>query len=178
MARIAPLLPLYADANTKEIYSELEHKMGKIPNLFLTMGHSAAALEAYLGMSKCLDNSTLSFKTREAIALYMGELNGCTYCIAAHTALAKARDMIEPEILAARRGQAEDSRVKAILKFVGLVVSKRAQVETTDVAALKAAGLSDREVVDVFLAISSNMFTNYFNIITEPDIDFPLVPKV
>ena len=60
---------------------------GKHLNIFKGLGNSAAALEAYLGMSGALAKGGLTAQERELIALTVGQANNCGYCVAAHTAI-------------------------------------------------------------------------------------------
>ena len=43
------------------------------------------------------------------------------------------------------------------------------------VAAIKAAGYSDAQLVDISLAFATTVFTNVFNRINDTEIDFPAV---
>lgn len=62
---------------------------------------------------------------------------------------------------------------------VALAVSQqKGNMSDQDLATLKAAGVNGKEIAEIVLAIVVNLFTNYFNLITEPKIDFPLAPKL
>ena len=53
---------------------------------FASLALSPAALEGLLGLSGAL-SKTLDVKTRERIAIAVAEMNGCDYCLSAHTYL-------------------------------------------------------------------------------------------
>ena len=178
MTRVQPVTEEMATGEVKEIYAGIKKKMGKVPNIFLNMGNSAAALKAYLALADVLGQTNLSPKLRELIALTVAEANQCGYCLSAHTAIAQGSGIVEKEILQARKGESTDDKTRAILLFTKLVVDKKGHVDDGDVAALKAAGVSDGELVEIIVAINMNMFTNYFNHITDPKIDFPVVSKI
>src|SRR3546814_15215842 len=55
------------------------------PNMFRLISNSPATLEAYLGFSGALGKGKLAPATRERIALAVAEVNGCNYCLSAHT---------------------------------------------------------------------------------------------
>ncbi len=178
MPRVKPVTVEEAKGEVKELYQELQKKMGKVINIFLNMGNSSTALKSYLNLSEAANQTTISPKTREQIALIVGQTNHCQYCLSAHTAIAKGLGMNEQEILKARHGESQDPKSQAILKFAKTVVENRAHISNQEVASLKAAGVSDTEIVDLILLIIVNMFTNYFNLITDPKIDFPLAPEL
>jgi uncharacterized peroxidase-related enzyme len=178
MARVTPVSPDKANKEVKDIYSSIEKSMGKVPNIFLNMGNSKAVLEGYLGLSKALNQTSLSPKLREQIALIVSETNQCEYCLSAHTAVAKIAGLPDQEILLARKGEAKDPKTQAILTFAKTIIDKRGHVTDQDLSKLKSAGINDTELVEIFLTTISTMFTNYFNHITDPTVDFPKVPQL
>lgn len=178
MTRVHPISPEKASAPVKEIYAAIEQKMGRVPNIFLNMGNSAAVLNGYLALSDAIEHTSLDAKLREKIALIVGQSNHCNYCLSAHTAIAQATGINEQEIFQARRAESKDAKTQAILSFAKAVVEKRGSVADQDVAALKSAGVSDAQIVEIILVITLNIFTNYFNHITDPKIDFPLAQKL
>lgn len=178
MPRIKPVASTEAKGEVREIYQGLEKNMGKVINIFQNMGNSATTLKAFLGLSEAANHTSIPPKLREQIALIVGQANHCQYCLSAHTALAKGLGMADPDILKARRGESVEAKGQAILKFAKTVVEKRGNVSDQEVSSLKAAGVTDAELVEVILVIVVNMFTNYFNLITDPKIDFPAAPEL
>jgi uncharacterized peroxidase-related enzyme len=178
MSRVKPVSVDEAQGEVKTIYQSLQKKMGKVINIFLNMGNSAPALKGFLGLSEAAEHTSIPPNLREKIALIVGQINHCEYCLSAHSAGAKRLGISEQDILKARHGEAEDPKNQAILKFAKIVIERRGQVSNQDVASLKAAGVSDAELVDIILLINVNIFTNYFNLITDPKIDFPIAPQL
>lgn len=68
MSRIQTLTTSEADTSTKALYGQVQAKLGRVPNLMLTLGHSAAALGGYLQF-----NEALSHRHRPA-TLLAGEM--------------------------------------------------------------------------------------------------------
>ena len=178
MSRVKPVSVEEAKGEVKELYQSLQQKMGKVFNIFLNMGNSANTLKGFLALSDAANHTSLSSKLREQIALIVGQSNHCQYCLSAHTMIAKGTGISEQEILKARHGESQHPKDQAILKFAKQVVENRGNVSNQDIASLKAAGVNDTELVEIILVIIVNMFTNYFNLITDPKIDFPLAPEL
>lgn len=178
MTRVKPVSVEEAEGEVKELYQSLQQNMGKVLNIFLNMGNSAATLKGFLALSNAADQTSLSPKLREQIALIVGQLNHCQYCLSAHTMLAKGKGLSDQDILKARHGESLNVKDQAILKFAKQVVENRGNVSNQDVASLKTAGVTDPELVEIILLIIVNMFTNYFNLITDPKVDFPLAPEL
>jgi len=160
---------------TKTLLDGVQKKIGKVPNMFRNMANSPAVLKGYLALSEAASQTSFPADFREEIALAAAQANNCHYCLSAHTAIAKGLRVAEQDILKARKGEAEDPKRDAILHFVRLMVEKKGHVPEEEINALKSKGISDQELTEIILLVSLNLFTNYFNHITDPAIDFPEV---
>jgi uncharacterized peroxidase-related enzyme len=154
----------------------VKKQLGVIPNLMKLVGNSPAALEGYLSLNNALGKGALEPKTRERIALAIAEFNGCSYCLSAHTYLGKnVAKLDDAEIAANRNGNSSDPKAAAAVKFAAYVALKRGHVSDTDLAAVKAAGYSNAEIVEIVLHVALNTLTNYINEVAQTEIDFPEV---
>ncbi len=178
MDRIAPVLPEKANSQIKPLYEEIQKKMGNVPNIFKNMGNSPLLLQAFLALSEKTAQTKLSPQLKTEIALAVSQANDCNYCLAAHTQVSKSQRIPDQDVLLARKGEAKDPKTKAILKFAKVVVEKKGKLSDTEVLALKAAGVNDQELAEIFLNIMTTMFTNYFNNITDPQVDFTPAPPL
>ena len=175
MSRLTPIDLTQAEGKAKTLLDAVQQKLGMTPNILRTMANAPAALEAYLAFNQSLAGASLDAKTRESIALAVAGANGCDYCASAHTALGGILGIPAGELSANLAGHSDDARLGAILKFANAVVEKRGWVNDEEVAALRAAGLGDREITEIIATVAFNIFTNYFNHIAQTDLDFPLV---
>jgi len=177
MARIAlPATPDAAPAASQPLLADVRAALGSVPNLFRLVANSPAALKGYLGLNSALAGGTLDARTRERIALAVAEINGCSYCLAAHTYIGRnLLKLDESEIAANRAGRSGDAKADAAVRFAALVAERRGQVDAADVAAVKAAGYGDGEVVEIVAHVALNVLTNYINETFQTDIDFPAV---
>jgi len=175
MSRIQPLDPEKAQGKTRELLATIKAKMGRIPNVLKTMAHSPVALQAYLGLSGVFADAKLPLKTREQIALAVGEDNQCHYCVAAHSAIGKLSGLIPEEIEAGRRAKSQDPKTNAILKFAKKLSANRGNITDPELAEVRKAGCSDEEILEIVTAVALNLFTNYINHVADTAIDFPQV---
>ena len=173
MNRITTIDPLTATGPTAQLFAGIKAKLGVVPNLMRTFAHSPAALEAYLGFSGTLAKGVLPAAVREQLALTVGQANECEYCLSAHTLLGKGAGLNPDAILAARRAEAADAKVAALLQFARAVVDARGQVSDDQVAAVRAAGATDAEIVEVVAHVAANILTNYMNLVARTVVDFP-----
>ena len=127
---------------------------------------------SFSGAAKHLNRSAA------AVTRAVAEANGCNYCLAAHTLLGKGAGLGSSDILAARTGEADNPRAGAALALARKLVERRGAVRADDIAAARAASLSDADIVEVVASVAINVFTNYVNIAADTDIDFPPAEKL
>lgn len=177
MSRIpTPATVQDAPAKSQPMLEAVGKQLGVVPNLFRLVATSPAALEGYLGVSGALAKGTLSAATRERIALAVAEVNGCSYCLSAHSYLAKnIAKLDEAEITANRDGHSNDAKADVAVHFAAKLAHARGRVSEADVDAVKSAGYSDAQVIEIILDVALNTWTNYLNEALKTEIDFPLV---
>jgi uncharacterized peroxidase-related enzyme len=175
MSRLAIPTRDTAPTAAQPLLDAVEAQLGVVPNLFRLVGNSPAALEGFLGLHGALGR-TLDLKTRNRIALATAEVNGCDYCLSAHTYLgANLAKLDEAEMAANRRGHSSDAKADAALVFARKVAESRGQVTDGDVAAVKLAGYTDAQIVEIVANVALNVLTNFMNNVADTDIDFPVV---
>ncbi len=161
---------------SRPMLEAVKKQLGVVPNLFRMVSTNPVALEAYLGLSGTLGKGKLPATTRERIALAVAEINGCSYCLSAHTYLGKnVAKLDDAEITANRNGASNDPKADAAVRFAAKVVHQRGHVQTKDVEAVKLAGYDDEQILEIVLHIALNTWTNYINEIAQTEIDFPVV---
>ena len=177
MSRIPIPATLEASPSAAQpLLQAVKKQLGVIPNLFRLVATNPAALEGYLGMSAALGKGELPAATRERIALAVAEINGCDYCLSAHTYLGKnVAKLDDAELAANRAGGSHDLKADAAVRFAAKVVEHRGHVSDADLKAVKAAGYSDAQIIEIVEHVALNTWTNYINEVAKTDIDFPIV---
>jgi len=175
MSRLAiPALDAAPEAS-KPTLDAVNRQLGVVPNLFRLIGSSPTALTGFAGFQGAL-SKTLDLKTRERIALAVAQVNGCDYCLSAHTYLGLNLAKLSPEEVALnRRGTSGDAKAKAIVMFATKVAKDRGHVGEADIKAVRDAGITDAQIVEIVALIAENTFTNLLNEVAKTDIDFPIV---
>lgn len=175
MPRIAPVTDAAALPEAQAIFAALKAKIGMVPNLYRTTGHNPAVLAGLLGLGDALAKGRFSARDREAVALAVAEVNACDYCASAHSAVAGSLKIARADIEGYRRGLASDPRLAAILALARAIVTARGKISDADLAAARAAGLADADVIEVVGLTVVNIFTNYLNHAFDTEIDFPVI---
>jgi len=163
-------------AASQPLLQAVKKQLGVVPNLFRLVGNSPAALEGYLGLNGALAKGALEAPTRERIALAVAEVNGCDYCLSAHSYLGKnLAKLSDAEIAANRNGHSADAKADAAVGFAVKIVNARGHVSDADIEVVRSAGYDDAEVVEIILHVALNTLTNYVNEVAKTAIDFPAV---
>jgi len=165
-----------APAASQPLLQAVKKQLGVAPNLFRLVANSPVALAGYLGMSGALGKGELPAATRERIALAVAEINGCDYCLSAHTYLGRnVAKLDDAEITANRSGASNDPVADAAVRFAAKVTTLRGHVSDEDFLAVKAAGYTDAQIIEIVQHVALNTWTNYINTVGQTEIDFPVI---
>jgi uncharacterized peroxidase-related enzyme len=177
MSRIAiPATIEAAPPSSQPLLHAVKAQLGVAPNLFRLVANSPTALEGYVSMLGALGKGQLPAATRERIALAVAELNGCDYCLSAHTYLGRqVAKLDDAEMTANRNGTSNDIKAQAAVRFAARVVKSRGHVSDEDFRAVKAAGYDDAQIIEIVQHVALNTWTNYINTVARTEIDFPVV---
>lgn len=175
MARVAVIDPQTATGEAKQLLDAVQSGLGMVPNFIRILANSPAALSAFLGLHGIAGAGELDPKTRERIALTVAEQNACQYCVSAHTAIGRKAGLDTQEMLANRAGRSSEPKAEAALRFARALVENMGQVSKAEVDAVRSAGHSDGEIIEIITHVAMNIFTNLLGKATQVDIDFPKI---
>ena len=163
-----------APASSQPLLQAVKAQLGVAPNLFRLVANSPAALEGYVSMFAALGKGRLPAPTRERIALAVAEINGCDYCLSAHTYLGRevaklddARNHRQPQ----RRVERHPGRCGGALRGQGRRASRPR--ERRGFPCSQAAGYNDAQIIEIVQHVALNTWTNYVNSVAQTEIDFP-----
>jgi alkylhydroperoxidase AhpD family core domain len=159
------------------IFDNLQKGLGFVPNLYAYYAKNETALGDYLALQN--RKSTLKAKEREVINLVTSQINGCRYCLSAHTLLGKMNGFTEEQIIELRKGSASfDSKLDALVKFTASVVENRGRATEESKDAFFAAGYTESNLIDVVIIVGDKIISNYIHNLTSFPIDFPIAPEL
>lgn len=175
------LLPVvhYEDASpeAQRIFDRLKASMGRVPNLYAAQAHSARGLGAKLALDTELSKGVFSGLPKEVIALAVAQINGCNYCLAAHTAVAKMRGASEAETLNFRRGTSSDPKLAALAALTQEITESRGHPSRQAVERFFAVGYDHAALVELIGLVALNVWNNYTNHLAQTPVDFPPAPE-
>jgi uncharacterized peroxidase-related enzyme len=171
MARLKIPTIAEAPAKSQPILENYVKVLGLVPNFFALISQSPDALKAIAEMHGALGKS-LGHKTRERIHVMTAEVNGCSYCLTAHTYLGgKLQGLSAEDMELNRTGHSTDPEADAALQFAYKIAKSRGHIETADVEAVRAAGFSDTQIIDIVAETAFSFITNIFNNTFATDLD-------
>ena len=164
-----------ATGASAEVFAQLKKAVGGVPNTFAAIGAlNPAALQAVLAADGVLAAGTLGKKDLETIKLFVSEEAGCDYCVAAHSTLGKMAGLSPDTLRQIRAGQSTgDAKRDALVRFVRILQRTAGTIDETEYEAIRFAGYTDAQLVEISLAIAVIVFTNVFNRINDTTLDFP-----
>jgi AhpD family alkylhydroperoxidase len=145
---------------------------GFVPNLLGTMAESPALLEGYMTLAGIFDQGILSETERQIILMTNNRLNGCHYCMAAHTAISKMAG-VSNEVIESLRNDTpiEDPKLEALRTFASVINEKRGWPDESEINEFLDAGYNREAVLEVILGTSLKLMSNYTNHIAETKLD-------
>lgn len=175
MARSAALTPDQVPAESKPTLDAFTKNIGFTPTMMATFAQSPIAFNAWAALLGSLSKA-LDVKTRDSIGLAVSEVNGCNYCLTVHSFTAQhMAKMSGDDITLARKGQALDPKRDAAIRFARQVIETRGQVAEADLNAVREAGYTDANVMEIVALVAMYSMTNFFNNVFDPEKDFPAV---
>ncbi len=142
--------------------------------MLATFALSPIAFNAWAALRGSLSKA-LDVKTRESISLAVSEVNRCNYCLAVHSFGAKHAKMSAEEIILARKGRASDPKRDAAVQLARKIIETRGRVGDGDLKAVRDAGYTEANVMEIVALVAMYSLTNFFNNVFDPEMDFPAV---
>jgi uncharacterized peroxidase-related enzyme len=150
-------------------------KLKEVPNFLHLLANSPASLRAYIRADAALVRGQLTPRQRQQVALAVAEINCSSYSLSAHYDTGKSLGSTHHEMQSARNAIAADPKAETMLRFTQAVVLQRGEVSDDEFQALRKAGFTDAQIVEIVANIALNIFSNYFNSVAKTAVDFPLL---
>ena len=163
MARISRMGRRDVTETVGEIYDRYVRQRGNVPNMFRTVAHRPEILQTMIAhMEAVLNTGTLPTSLKELVIVRTSQMNGCEYCLASHSLLAKKLGYSDAQIAALPHFEDSESftpREKTALRLAERLTRNERPLDDAELADLKAH-FSEGEIVELMAA--SGLF-NYFN---------------
>lgn len=164
--------PESAPEAAKKTLAEATKAYGFLPNLMGAMAAVPGLVNSYFKVSKAVASGSLTPIEQQVVALTVSHSNQCSYCMAAHSGLARMAAIPDSELEALRTGRAlEHPKLEALRLFTRTMVEKRGHVSDAEIEAFLAAGFDAAQVLEVIVGIGMKTMSNYTNHIAHIPLD-------
>ncbi len=153
-----------AEGELKAVYDEIIAARGKMSNIMRVHSLHPKAMQAHMDLylKILFGKSKLRRAERELIATVVSATNGCPYCVNHHAEALNfywKDDAKVQQVMADHTRVALPPRQRAMLDYAIKLTKAPASVTEADVEALRAAGFTDKDILDI------NLITSYFNFV-------------
>jgi uncharacterized peroxidase-related enzyme len=151
--------------DVRQLYAAMREKPGFVPNVYRAYSLRPAQLRGFIALYDSImqEDSGLTKTEREMIAVTVSALNHCFYCLTSHGAVLRIRsgDEVLADAIAANYRAADlTPRQRAMLDVAVKITCDSAACDDSDIAALRAHGFSDEDIMDI---VQTAAFFNYSN---------------
>lgn len=158
---------------SRPFLEKVKKSFGFIPNLFAAFSNSPVLLEGYLGLDATFSKGTLSAAERQLVLLTASVVNECTYCIAAHSTVAKGMLKVPAAVVAAVRAQqpVTDAKLDALVNLTRELVLARGHVAAATIQSFLNAGYRNDQIGEVLIGVALKTMSNYTHHLSPVEID-------
>lgn len=173
MSRLTIQTAETAHTDAKERLQTAQKANGFLPNLIGVLANAPTALETYQVVGAINARTSLSAAEREVIQITAATRNGCGFCVAGHTAIARKKLAMPEDIIEALRGtQAlSDPKLNTLAQFTLAVIEHKGQVSDEELNDFQAAGYSQQHALEVVLGVSLATLCNFANNLAKTPIN-------
>jgi len=161
-----------APEESKEILKQSKEGAGFIPNMHAIMAESPVLLRAYKEMGNLFNQTSFTPVEREIIEMTINQVNGCIYCVAAHSYFDRLSNFPENILTAMLEGKPfDDSKLQTLRLFTKLVIEKKGWINSEEIDTFMAVGYSNEQLLELIVGITHKILSNYVNHIAGTPID-------
>ena len=168
-----------APDDSKPLLEKAKNGYGFIPNILGNMAEAPPLLEGYMTLAGIFDKTNLSEAERQIILMTNNRLNGCLYCMAAHTSISQMAN-VPSDIIDALRNNTPiaDPKLEALRTFATVINESRGWPTDAQVETFLVAGYKRQTVFEVILGTSLKIMSNYTNHIALTEVDEAFAPNI
>ncbi|HIB36691.1 MULTISPECIES: carboxymuconolactone decarboxylase family protein [Mesonia] len=157
---------------SKKLLENSENSFGYIPNLHGVLAEAPGLLKAYQELHALFLDSSFNKDEITVVWQTINVEHECHYCVPAHTAIAKAMK-VDDEITEALRNKSKlpTDKLQVLHETTLALTKQRGNISEDETAKFYNAGFTQRQLLEIVLALSQKVISNYTNHIANTPID-------
>ncbi len=130
-------------------------------------------MDAYFDLSAQFEKTSFNPIERQVIMLTASVENGCEFCVAVHSMIARKMAKAPDAVVDALRDRkpVPDPKLEALASFTRTMVQERGWVVGAPLTAFLSAGFTPRQALEVVLGVTMKTLSNYANHLTETTVN-------
>ena len=163
-----------ASPEAAELLERTRKSLGAVPTMYAAMANSPGLLATYLdGYRRFRSGSGFTPAEQEVVFLTISRVNSCEYCMAAHSHIGEHFSKTPTQVINAIRDDEPilDPKLGALADFTRSLLRTAGRPSVDDVAAFKSAGYTERQALEVVLAIAVKTLSNWTNHLFDTPVD-------
>jgi uncharacterized peroxidase-related enzyme len=148
-------------------------KNGFVPNLLGVLANAPTAIETYLTVTEINSRGSFTLAEREVVQITAAANHRCRFCVAGHTAIAYKQGHLPEDLVEGLRRQTvlPDARLEALAAFTRAIIGSKGAVSEAELAAFKAAGYGEQQVIEVILGVALATLCNFSNVLADTELN-------
>lgn len=166
-----------APEKSKELLGKSKKAFGQVPNLHAVMAEAPELLNGYQVLHEGFLNSSFNNDEKTVVWQTINVEHECHYCVPAHSAIAKSMK-VDDELNQALRDKAPlgDDKLEALRDTTLEILRERGRLSDAQAEAFFAAGYTKQNLLEIILALSQKVMSNYVNHVAETPLDDSFKP--
>lgn len=161
-----------APEDSKASLAESRAAFGMVPNMHAVMAEAPGLLEGYKTLHHLFTQTSFDAEEQTVVWQTINVENNCTYCVPAHTGIAKHMG-VDDAVTAALRNSMPlpNAKLEALRDFTLIIVRERGHVTHAQLQTFFSAGYTKRQALEVLLGYAQKIMSNYTNHIAGTPLD-------
>lgn len=145
---------------------------GFLPNLIANMAEAPALAEGYVTLAGIFGKTSFNATEQQIVLLSASFVNDCSYCMAAHSAVA-SMSKVPADVVESLRTNTPiaDAKLEALRLFTLEVTRSQGRPSESAVESFLGAGYGRRQVLEVVLGVGLKTLSNFTHHIAETPLD-------
>lgn len=172
MTKFDVFTPENAPEKSRPLLKGVQEKLGFVPNVVGAMAESPATLKSWLDLKTNIEGGLLNLTERKIVHMTTSYLHNSGYCMAAGSTLAE-KEGVDREIIDHLREEKplKDQKLEQLRLFARAVLTRMGRPDDADIEAIRKAGYTNAQILEVILIISHGIMGNYVNHIVGVQLD-------
>lgn len=169
--------PTDANATQQQIFDRATKQFGFVPNIVNAFSHSPVLANAMLDLYGRMGETSFDPVESHIVLQTINVHNRCTYCVPAHSTVARSQGVSADIDDSLRQNQQlDDPKHEALRIFAAQMVIERGHVSEDQVSAFLDAGYTRKHILEIVYLNTVKTLTNYGNHVAGTDLDDAFKP--